>query len=162
MRAKSSLRLTLIAVGLLATLGVVFYPTDEKRVKEAAEALIAAANADDAQLSRALETYATPEVSISVAELPDPVTGRDAVLAAVRAARGLGQKLHFTVEAVEVSVEGKHARLNADLITSVRPELPELRRPRHSVALFEKSGDHFRLVSAEIGSERRDQPEARP
>jgi ketosteroid isomerase-like protein len=162
MRAKSSLRFTLIAVGLLATLGVVFYPTDEKRVKQAAEALIAAVNADDAQLSRALQTYATAEVSISVAELPDPVTGRDAVLAAVRAAHGLGQKLHFTVEAVEVSVEGKHARLNADLITSLRPELPELRRPRPSVALFEKSGDHFRLVSAEIGPEPRDQPEARP
>jgi hypothetical protein len=162
MRAKASLRLTLIAVGLLATLGVVFYPTDEKRVKEAAEALIAAANADDAQLARALRTYATAEVSINVAELPEPVTGRDAVLAAVRAARGFGQKLHFTVEAIEVSVEGKHARLNADLITSLRPEVPELRRPRPSVALFERFGDHFRLVSAEIGAERRDQPEARP
>jgi hypothetical protein len=163
MRAKTSLRLTLISIGIVATLGVLFYPTDEKRVKEAAVAIIAAANADDeAQLSRALQTYATAEVSISVAELPEPVTGRDGVLAAVRAARGLGQKLHFTAEAIEVSVEGKHARLNADLITSVRPEVPELRRPRHSVALFEKVGDQFRLVSAEIGDERRDQPEARP
>jgi hypothetical protein len=146
----------------VATLGVLFYPTDEKRVKEAALAIIAGANGDEAELSRALQTYATAEVSISVAELPEPVTGRDGVLAAVRAARALGQKLHFTADAIEVSVEGKHARLNADLITSLRPELPELRRPRHSVALFEKSGDHFRLVSAEIGAERRDQPEARP
>ena len=162
MRAKTSLRLTLIGVGVLATLGVVFFPTDEKRVKEAAEAIVTAANADDAQLSRALETYATRDVSISVSELADPVTGREAILAAVRAAHGLGQTLHFSVEAIEISVEGKHARLNADLITSLRPEVPELRRPRHSVALFEKSGDHFRLVSAEIGAERRDQPEARP
>ena len=162
MRAKASLRLTLIAFGILATLGVLFYPTDEKRVKEAAQALVAAANSDEAQLSRALLTYATAEVSISVAELPEPLTGRDGVLAAVRAARGLGQKLHFSVEAVEVSVQGKHARLNADLLTSMRPEVPELRRPRHSVALFERFGDQFRLVSAEIGAERRDQPEARP
>jgi hypothetical protein len=162
MHAKASLRLTLIAVGVLATLGVLFYPTDEKRVKAAAEAIVAAANTDEAQLARALLTYASAEVSISVAELPEPLTGRDAVLAAVRAAHGTGQKLHFTIEAVEVSVEGKHARLNADVITSLRPELPELRRPRHSVALFEKSGDRFRLVSAEIGDERRDQPEARP
>ena len=162
MRAKASLRLTLIAFGILATLGVLFYPTDEKRVKEAAQALVAAANSDEAQLSRALLTYATAEVSISVAELPEPLTGRDGVLAAVRAARGLGQKLHFSVEALEVSVQGKHARLNADLLTSMRPEVPELRRPRHSVALFERFGDQFRLVSAEIGAERRDQPEARP
>jgi hypothetical protein len=162
MLAKTTLSLTLITVGAVATLLVLFYPTDEKRVKEAAAALVAAANADEAQLSRALHTYAIADVSISVAELPEPVTGRDAVLAAVRAATGLGQKLRFTVEAVEVSVEGKHARLNADLITSVRPELPELRRPRHAVGLFEKVGDQFRLVSAEIGAERRDQPEARP
>jgi|GEM_PF-6126965 len=162
MRAKTSLRLTLISLGVVATLGVLFYPTDEKRVKEAAEAIIAAANGDEAQLQRALQTYATADVSINVAELPEPVTGRDAVLAAVRAARNQGQTLHFDIEAVEVSVEGKHARLNADLITSLRPELPELRRPRRGVGLFEKFGDHFRLVSAEIGAEQRDQPEARP
>jgi hypothetical protein len=162
MRAKASLRLTLVGVGVLATLAVLFYPTDEKRVKEAADALITAAPADDAALARALQTYASPDLSISVAELGEPVTGRDAVLAAVHAAHALGQKPSFHVEAVEVSVEGKHARLNADLIAAVRPEVPELRRPRHSVALFEKSGDHFRLVSAEIGAESRDQPEARP
>jgi len=162
MRAKASLRLTLIGVGVLATLGVLFYPTDEKRVKDALDAIVAAANADDATLSRALQTYASPDVSISVAELAEPVSGRPALLTAVRAAQALGQKPTFHVEAVEVSVTGKHARLNADLIASVRPEVPELRRPRHSVALFEKSGDHFRLVSAEIGPERRDQPEARP
>lgn len=147
---------------MLATLGVLFYPTDEKRVREAAEALVTATNADDATLSRALQTYANPDVSINVAELPGPITGRAAVLAAVRAAQALGQRPSFHLEASEVSVEGKHARLNADLIAAARPEVPELRRPRHGVALFEKSGDHFRLVSAEIGPERRDQPEARP
>jgi len=162
MRAKTTLQLTLAGMGSLATLGMLLFPTDEKRVKEAAEELVAAANSGGAELSRALETYASPEVSISVSDLPDTVTGRAAVLAAVRQASVLGQKLHFQVEAVEVSVEGKHARLNADLITSLRPEVPELRRPRHSVAVFEKSGDHFRLVSAEIGPERLDQPEARP
>jgi hypothetical protein len=162
MRAKATLQLTLAGMGILATLGLMLFPTDEKRVKEAAEALVAAANSGGPELSRALETYAAPEVSLSVSELPEPVVGRAAVLAAVRQASALGQKLHLQVESVEVTVEGKHARLNADLITSQRPELPELRRPRHSVALFEKSGETFRLVSAEIGSERLDQPEARP
>ncbi len=162
MSAKTAIRLTLIAVSLLATLAVLFYPTDEKRVKEAAEAIVTAANAGEAQLARALETFASPEVSISVSELPEPVTGREGLLAAVHRASGMGQKLRFHVEAVEVSVEGKHARLNADVVSSLRPEVPELRRPRHGVALFEKFGDRFRLVSAEIGPERRDQPEARP
>jgi hypothetical protein len=162
MHPKALLKLTLASVGVLATLVMLWVPSDEKRVKEAAEALVAAANSGGPELSRALETYATPEVSLSVSELPEPVVGRAAVLAAVRQASSSGQKLHLQVESVEVTIEGKHARLNADLITSQRPELPELRRPRHSVALFEKSGDQFRLVSAEIGAERLDQPEARP
>jgi hypothetical protein len=162
MRPKALLKLTLASLGVLATLVMLRMPSDEKRVKEAAEALVAAANSGGPELSRALETYAAPEVSFSVSELPEPVVGRAAVLAAVGQATASGQKLHLQVESVEVTIEGKHARLNADLITSQRPELPELRRPRHSVALFEKSGDVFRLVSAEIGSERVDQPEARP
>ena len=162
MRPKATLQLTLASMGILATLGLMLFPTDEKRVKEAAEALVAAANRGGPELSNALETYAAPEVSFSVSELPEPLVGRAAVLAAVQQASALGQKLHLQVESVEVTIEGKRARLNADLITSQRPELPELRRPRHSVALFEKSGDKFRLVSAEIGAERLDQPEARP
>jgi SnoaL-like domain len=162
MLAKNAIRFTLIGLSGVATLGVLFYPTDEKRVKEAAEAIATAANGTQAELSRALETYASPDVSISVADLPGAVTGREAVVTAVRQASALGQKAHFHFEAVEVSIEGNHARVNADLIMAVHPEVPELRRPRHSVAIFEKSGDHFRLVSAEIGAERRDQPEARP
>ncbi len=162
MLAKNALRLTLIGFGAVATLAVLFYPTDEKRVKEAAEAIAQAANGDAAELSRALETYASPEVSVTVAELPSPVIGRAALIDLVGRAKTLGPKMHFQFEAIEVAVEGKHARINADLITSLRPEVPELRRPRHSVALFEKSGEKFRLVSAEIGAENREQPEARP
>lgn len=162
MRPKATLQLTLASLGILVTLGLWLWPTDEKRVKEAAEALVAAANGGGPELSRSLETYAAPEVSITVSDLPEPLVGRAAVLAAIKQASMLGQKLHLQAESLEVTLEGKHGRVNADLITSQRPELPELRRPRHSVALFEKSGDHFRLVSAEIGPERLDQPEARP
>ena len=162
MLAQRPLRLVAIALGVLLTLGVLLYPTDEKRVKEAAEALITAANADPAELARALDTYASPDVSVTVAELPDALTGREALVAAVAGASQLGQKLELRIEAVEVSVEGKRARLNADLLGATRAEVPELRRPRHCAALFEKHAGRFRLVSAEIGAERRDQPEARP
>jgi hypothetical protein len=162
MSAKNAIRFTLIGLSALATLGVLFYPTDEKRVKEAAEAIATAANGSPAELSRALEMYASPDVSITVAELSQPVTGRAAVMALIRRAGASGSKPNFHFEAIEVSVEGKQARVNADLVTSLRPEVPELRRPRHSVALFEKSDGHFWLKSADIGAERRDQPEARP
>jgi len=162
MLAKNPVRLAVLGAGALLALGVLFYPTDEKRVKEAAEAIVNAANGNGAELERALEQYASADVSISVSELDEPVTGRDAIVAKVGQLNRMGSKLRFRIEALEVSLEGKRARLNADLLTTLQPELPELRRPRPSVALFEKTGDRFRLVSAEIGAERLDQPEARP
>jgi len=162
MLANKAVRLAVMVAAALLALAVLFYPTDEKRVKEAAEALVTAANAGEAELARALEQYATPDVSISVSELPESVTGREAIVAMVGQASRTGNKLSLRLEAVEVSLEGKRARLNADLLTTLRPELPELRRPRHGVALFEKQGDRFRLLSAEVGTPRLDQPEARP
>lgn len=162
MLANNAVRLAVIATALLLALAVVFYPTDEKRVKEVAEALVSAANAGENELSRALDQHASPDVTVNVSELSEPITGRDALVALVAQADRTGQKPSLRIEAVEVSVEGKRARLNADLLTTLRPELPELRRPRHAVALFEKRDGRFRLRSAEIGAERLDQPEARP
>jgi hypothetical protein len=162
MLAGKWLRFSVVALGLGLALGVLFYPTDEQRVKAAAEALISAANVSPSELSRALERYASPELSVSVSELPEPLLGREAIVLAARQASQLGTKLHFRIEAVEVSTEGSRARLSADLITMPGPELPELRRPRHSVASFEKHAGGYRLVSAEIGPERLDPPEARP
>ena len=162
MHAGKWLRWGVVALGFGLALGVLFYPTDEKRVKEAAEALVSAANVSPSELARALDSYASPELSVSVSELPEPLLGREGIVAAAKQANQLGVKLHFRIEAVEVSTEGNRARLSADLITMPGPELPELRRPRRSVAIFEKRAGRYRLVSAEIGPERLDQPEARP
>jgi hypothetical protein len=158
----TNLRWALLSVAVLAVLAAWLYPTDEKRVKEAAAALITAANGTSAELQSALEEHAVPALRVSVDELAEPVEGRAALISAVSAAKQLGPKLSFRIESVDVSVEGNRARLTADLITMLQPELPELRRPRHSVAQFEKRAGKFRLVSAEIGPERLDQPEARP
>ena len=160
LRSKTA-RLSLLGAVVALALGVVFYPTDEKRVRQAAEALVAAANDSPAALAQALDQYAVPNVTVSADELAEPLVGQAALLAAARQAAELGSKLHARVDAVEVTLEGQRARLNADLVTS-QAEVPELRRPRHSVLLFEKRSGAYRLVSAEIGAERRDQPEARP
>lgn len=157
-----SARVVALALGALIALAVLFYPTDEKRVREAADTLLSAANASPGELARALERYASPDVRIDVTELDEPIVGREAVTRAVRRAREFEPNLRFRLEGVEVSVEGKRARLSADLITTLRPEVPELRKPRHAAATFEKHGERFQLISAEIGNERLDQPEARP
>lgn len=162
MLASSRNRLALLALGVGIGVGALLYPTDDKRVRKAAEALISAANQGDAELARALEAHAAPNVSVSVSELGEPLVGREALVIAAREARQLEQKLHFELDTVDVHVEGNRARLDADVITTLRPELPELRRPRRSSALFERRNGAFRLLSAEIGAERVDQPEARP
>lgn len=157
-----STRFVVIALAALALLLVLFYPTDEKRVERAATALLDAANAGPAALARALDEHASTNLRIDSPELGEPIVGRDAVLEAVARARSLGPNLRFRAEGVEISVEGSRARLTADLITTLRAEVPELRRPRHAAALFEQREGQFRLVSAEIGTPRLDQPEARP
>jgi hypothetical protein len=162
MLASSRNRLALLVLGVGVGVAALSYPTDEKRVREAAEALISAANQGDRQLALALAAHAIEAVRVNVSELGAPLVGRDALVGAAREARQLEQKLHFQIDTVEVHVEGRRARLDADVITTLRPELPELRRPRRSSAIFEKRGDKFQLVSAEIGAERLDQPEARP
>jgi hypothetical protein len=162
MLASARTRLWLIALAAAAVVVALLYPTDEKRVRQVAEAILAAANQSDAALAQALASHATPNVSINVSDLPEPLVGPDALVAAAGQARLLDQKLHLQMDTVEVSVEGNRARLAADVITTLRPEVPELRRPRHGVALFEKRNGRFQLVSAEIGPERLDQPEARP
>ncbi len=162
MHVSSRTRLALLALAGLGAATALAYPTDEKRVRKSADALIAAANVGDSALVQALEAYAVERVSVRVSELAEPLVGRAALVEAVREARKLEPQLHFQLDAVDVRVEGGRARLEADVVTSVRPEVPELRRPRRSSAVFEKRGDTFRLVTAEVGGERLDQPEARP
>jgi hypothetical protein len=154
----------LAALGIAAVLALVamLYPTDERRVKEVAEKILDAANTSPAELGRALDENASPSLSVSVAELPEPLVGRAALVGALSQAQDFGTKLHFRADAIEIKVEGNRAQLTADLITMPGPEVPELRRPRHSVAVFERRGGRFRLLSAEVGAERLDQPEARP
>lgn len=152
-------RLVLIAIPGLLALSLLLYPTDESRVREAADALLNGANQGDAALASALQQYAVPRVSVTVAELAEPLEGRDALLGAVTSARAFGQKLSFRADAIDITVEGNRARVNADLVAALEQATIA---PRHAVGLFEKHDGRFQLVSAEIGPTRRDEPEARP
>jgi hypothetical protein len=154
----------LAAIGLVALLALVLllYPSDEKKVRAAADAIVAAANQDAVELTRALEEHAVEHVTVLVSDLPEPLEGRGALVRAAERSRIAGRRLRFRMEAVEINVQGNHARLNADLVASLQLGLREMRQARQGVALFEKIDGRFRLVSAEVGAERHDQPEARP
>jgi len=157
---------TFIRAGFLGALVVLacvllWYPTDEKRVRQATDALVDAANAGPSELSRALGIFARPDVRVTIDELPEPLVGREAIVLAAEQAAVTGQKARLRIEGVDVHVEGKRARLTAEL-AEAQAEVPELRRPRPVSLIFEKHERGFWLVSADIGAERLDQPEARP
>lgn len=159
MLARKSVRLAVIALAAALALVLLLYPTDEKRVRAAAEALLAGANEGGLTLSAALEQHTVEHVVVTVAELPAPLEGRPALIGAVQRARALDPRLRFRAQAMDVTVQGKTVRVNADLVVG----LPQASiAPRHAVAMFEKRDGAFRLVSAEIGATRRDEPEERP
>jgi hypothetical protein len=162
MPSSKTVRWLLIGLAVALALGLLLYPSDEKRVREAADAIVEAANQDEVELARALERWAVEDVSVNVVDLPEPLVGRSALVAAAGRSRQGGRRLRFRMETVEISVEGSHARLNADLVASLQLGLREMRQGRRGVAMFQKIDGRFQLVSAEVGTERHEEPEARP
>jgi hypothetical protein len=157
--SSKPVRLVLLAIPAVLALLVLFYPTDEKRVREAADALLAGATQGGPALGAALERYAVPHVSVTISELSESLEGREALVNALAQAQAFGQNPKFRADAVEITVEGNRARVNADLVANLEQATIA---PRHAVAVFEKRDGRFQLVSAEIGATRRDEPEARP
>jgi hypothetical protein len=146
-----------LAVGALlvaVVLGVWLHRSDEERVRAAADAIVEAANQGPVELTRALDEHATENVSVMVSDLPEPLVGRAAIVAAASRTAAMGRKLSFRLQRVEISVEGSNARLSADFVATMQLGLRGLSRSRSGAALFQKIDGRFQLVSAEVGGER--------
>jgi hypothetical protein len=152
----STPRVVLLVVGLVTAVVVALWlhRSDEEQVRDAAEAIVEAANQDSVELTRALDEHAIEDVSVTVSDLPEPLVGRSALVAAAARTPMAGRKLSFRMQAVEISVEGTNARLNADFAATLQLGLRSLSRARRGVAVFQKIDGRFRLMSAEIGEER--------
>jgi hypothetical protein len=149
-------RIALLAFALVVALvlGVWLHRSDEEQVREVADAIVAAANQDLVELSRALEEHAVEDVSVTVSDLPEPLVGRAALVAAAGRSAAGGRKLEFRLQRVDITVEGTNARLTADFVAALNLGLRGISRTRSGVALFQKIDGRFRLVSAEVGGER--------
>lgn len=142
------------AVAVALVIGLWLHRSDEERVRAAAEAIVEAANQGPVELTRALEEHATENVSVTVSDLPEPLVGRAAIVAAASRTAAMGRKLSFRLQGVEVSVEGSNARLNADFVATMQLGLRGSSSSRSGAALFQKLDGRFQLVSAEVGGER--------
>src|SRR6188768_2031955 len=85
MASASWSRRAVLGIALAGALVAWLYPTDEKRVKAAAEAIVAGANEGPRALSLALEEHALPSVRLSVSELAEPLEGKSALVEALAA-----------------------------------------------------------------------------
>lgn len=152
----STRQIALLVVSLVAALGIGLWlhRSAEEQVRDAAETIVAAANQDSLELTRALEQHATAEVTVTVSDLPEPLVGRAALVAAASRTPVTGRKISFRMQAVEITVEGSNARLNANFVATLQLGLRGISRERSGVAVFQKLDGRFQLVSAEIGSER--------
>ncbi len=148
-------RIALLVIALVAAVvvGLWIHRSDAEQVRDAADAIVEAANQGPSELAHALEQHATQDVTMIVSDLPEPLVGRSALVRAASRTPG-GRKLSFRMQGVEISVEGSNARLNADLVATLQLGLRGLSRTRSGVALFQKIDGRFRLVSAEVGAER--------
>lgn len=139
-------------VGLFV--GLWLHESDEEKVRAAVDAIVEGANQGPFELTRALEKHAIEDVTVTVTDLPAPLVGRGAIVAAASGRGVPGGKLSFRTQKVDVVVEGSSARVNADLVATLQLGLRGMSRTRSGVALFEKVDGRFLMVSAEAGSER--------
>lgn len=161
----SAKRIRLLVIGLVVAVaaGLLLYPSDEKKVRAVMEAIVEGANQDQMALGQALVEHAVDDVTVSISDLlPQPLVGREAIVGAATRSEIAGRKLRFRMQAVEISVEGGNARVNAELVASLSLGIRQLSQARSGVAILQKIDGRFKLVSIDVGAERHDQPEARP
>ena len=133
----SSRRIALLVGGLVVALvvGLWLHRSDEEQVREAAEAIVDGANQGPVELSRALEEHAIDQVAVTVSDLPEPLLGRNALIAAA-SRRRCWPADHF---AAIRQIRSKAQRSpNADLVATLAAGLRGLTRHARC-RLFHKS-----------------------
>lgn len=157
-----------IAVALLACViaGYGLMPRDETRISALLSEVCARLNQTKdasslANLRQFLATTLLPQVSVHAAELGHDLQGVDEV--AARADDLLvGAPLSFALSSVEVHVSGRLARVDADLVLSVRGGGEQRRDLRRTRVRLAKYGDSWQIEAVEVDPVVPSEPEARP
>ena len=158
----------LIAVALLAgaLIGYTLMPRDETRISALLDELCArltqTRDANSlASLQQFLASALLPEVRVQAAELVQELQGVPEVSA--RAAELLaGPPLSFALNSVEVRVSGRLARVEAELLLSVRGGGEQRREVRRTRVRLAKHEAHWQIEAVEVDPIAPSEPEARP
>ena len=152
-----------LGLGLLA---YQFLPRDETRITSLLEELCGRLNQTRdqeslARLQQRLSVLLSPHVELDIDELKQRLLGVRAV--SERAADLLtGAPLTFALSSVEIHLTGHLARVDADLLVTVRGGGEQRRELRRTRLRLVKPDTEWQLEAVEIAAVLPSEPEARP
>lgn len=162
-------RRPLVLAAVLLVCGVVGYelwPRDETRIAALLEESCARLNQtrDDATLTSLREFLGSaflPQATVRIAELDQELQGADDMTARARELLA-GPPLSFALNSVEIKVSGRLARVEAELLVSVRGGGEQRREVRHTHVRLAKRADRWQVEAVEVDPIAPSEPEARP
>jgi len=157
-----------IAVAVLscALIGYELMPRDERRISALLDELCARLNQtkDDSSLAALREFLPIallPQVSAHAEELNQELQGIEEVSARAHDLLD-GPPLSFALSSVEVKVSGNLARVEAELLLSVRGGGEQRREVRRTRVRLAKHEDRWQIEAIEVDPIAPSEPEARP
>jgi len=159
--------LVIAAIALsCALIGYELWPRDETRIRALLDELCGrlSRTRDEnslAALRQFLAAELLPEVSVRAAELGQDLQGVAEVSARAQDLLA-GPPLSFALNSVEVKVSGRLARVEAELLVSVRGGGEQRREVRHTRLRLAKRDDRWQIEAAEVDPIAFSEPEARP
>jgi len=149
-----------------ALIGYELVPRDETRIRAVLDELCAHLNQTKdanslATLRQFLSTAVLPQISLRASELGQDLQGADEVSA--RAQDLLeGAPLSFALNSVEIKVSDRLARVEAELLLSVRGGGEQRRQVRRTRVRLAKHADRWQIEAVEVDPIAPSEPEARP
>jgi len=166
--ARFGRRPVVVAVALFACaiVGYELWPRDETRIRALLEESCARLNQtrDEAALTslrQFLDETFLPQASVRVTELGLELQGAEELTARARELLA-GPPLSFALNSVEVKVSRGLARVEAELLVSVRGGGEQRREVRHTHVRLAKRDDRWRIEAVEVEPIAPSEPEARP
>ena len=159
--------LVLAALALsCAVIGYQLWPRDETRIAALLDELCGRLSQTRdrnslAALRQFLPLASLPQLSVRASELGQDLQGVEEV--SLRAQDLLtGPPLSFSLNSVEIKVSGLLARVEAELLVSVRGGGEQRREVRHSRVRLAKHDDGWKIEAVEVDPIAFSEPEARP
>jgi len=150
----------------LAIIGYELAPRDERRINAVLDELCARLNQTRDQSSLAalrqfLPAALLPQISVHASELGQDLQGLAEVSARAEDLLA-GAPLSFALNSVEIKISDRLARVEAELLISVRGGGEQRREVRHTRVRLAKHEDRWQIEAAEVEPIAPSEPEARP